>query len=134
MAFCCYINKSSQLGQQQRPLAQETNSPKPSGVQARDTIQQEMSAAAAEGRPRRTPGSSGSQPAVRYSRLDADIAAMQRDSGTYCDEPDDTQAYAAWLKVLRLSGRPRRICNNPDRALRPHGLTNGFPLCASPGF
>ena len=73
--------------------------PKPSGAQARDTIQQEMSAAAAEGRPRRAPGGSGSQPAVRYSRLDSDIAAMQRDSGTYCDEPEDTEAYAAWLKV-----------------------------------
>lgn len=69
--------------------------------QARDTIQQEMSAAAAEGRPRRRAGggAGGAAPGAKYSRLDSDIAAMQRDSSTYCDEPSDTEAYDAWLQV-----------------------------------
>lgn len=70
-------------------------------LQARDTIQQEMLAAAAEGRPRRGAAGGGAAAAgAKYSRLDSDIAAMQRDSSTYCDEPADTGAYSAWLQVL----------------------------------
>ena len=35
----------------------------------------------------------------RYSRLQADIRAMQHNSSTYCDEPEDTEAFQAWLAV-----------------------------------
>ncbi|WIA39698.1 hypothetical protein OEZ86_005761 [Tetradesmus obliquus] len=34
--------------------------------------------------------------AARYSRFEAEVAAMQRDSSTYCDEPEDAADYAAW--------------------------------------
>ena len=69
-------------------------------TQAKDTIQQEMTAAATEGRPLRGPNSGrGASAGAKYSRLDSDIAAMQRDSSTYCDEPADTAAYSAWLQV-----------------------------------
>lgn len=62
-----------------------------------------MSAAAAEGRPRRgAAGGAGGTTGAKYSRLDSDIAAMQRDSSTYCDEPADTEAYNAWLQVKLL--------------------------------
>jgi hypothetical protein len=33
----------------------------------------------------------------KYSRYDSQVAAMQRDSGTYCDEPADAAAFAEWL-------------------------------------
>lgn len=64
-----------------------------------------MSAAAAEGRPRRAgAGGAGHGAAgAKYSRLDSDIAAMQRDSSTYCDEPVDTEAYDAWLQVVLVA-------------------------------
>ena len=69
-------------------------------MQAKDTIQLEMTAAATEGRPQRGPNSGrGASAGAKYSRLDSDIAAMQRDSSTYCDEPADTAAYSAWLQV-----------------------------------
>lgn len=78
--------------------------------QARDTIQQEMSAAAAEGRPRRVAAGGASATAgAKYSRLDSDIAAMQRDSSTYCDEPADTEAYHAWLQTFDLEERKSDI-------------------------
>ena len=35
----------------------------------------------------------------KYSRLEADISAMQRSSSTYCDQPEDTADFEAWLKV-----------------------------------
>lgn len=34
--------------------------------------------------------------AARYSRFDAEVSTMQRDSSTYCDEPDDLQDYQGW--------------------------------------
>lgn len=33
------------------------------------------------------------------------MSAMQRDSGTYCDEPDDTEEYRAWLAAFDLTAR-----------------------------
>lgn len=41
----------------------------------------------------------GQAGAPKYSRLEADISAMQRSSSTYCDQPEDTQDFEAWLKV-----------------------------------
>lgn len=35
----------------------------------------------------------------KYSRLDADISAMQRSSSTYCDQPEDSLDFEAWLKA-----------------------------------
>ena len=53
-------------------------------------------------------GSAGAVPgttagAARYSRFDADVAAMQRDSSTYCDEPEDGDDYRAWLAGFDLA-------------------------------
>lgn len=39
----------------------------------------------------------------KYSRLDADISSMQRDSTTYCDEPADTAHYQAWRSNFDLA-------------------------------
>lgn len=54
-------------------------------------------------RPRRAPRSLSARGggAAKYSRLEAEVAAMQRDSGTYCDEPADTADYQEWLKVIK---------------------------------
>lgn len=32
----------------------------------------------------------------QFNRLDADIAALQRDSSTYCEDPDDQEDFKAW--------------------------------------
>ena len=47
----------------------------------------------------------GSRPSSkgRYSRLEADINSMQRDSATYCDEPADTADYQAWRAKFDLA-------------------------------
>lgn len=36
---------------------------------------------------------SASGSSVKYSRLEAEISAMQRNSSTYCDEPEDSADY-----------------------------------------
>ena len=35
----------------------------------------------------------------KYSRLEAEISAMQRNSSTYCDQPEDLEDFAKWLMV-----------------------------------
>lgn len=42
---------------------------------------------------------------AKYSRLDAEVSAMQRNSSTYCDEPEDAADYAAWLAAFDLTAR-----------------------------
>ena len=76
-------------------------------MQVKDAIQTELSDNPGD-RPRRAQrsltgrGGAAGGGSSKYSRLEAEVAAMQRDSGTYCDEPPDTDAYEAWLQV-----RPR---------------------------
>ena len=41
----------------------------------------------------------GSGNAPKYSRLDTEISAMQRNSSTYCDQPEDAEDFATWLQV-----------------------------------
>lgn len=73
--------------------------------QVKDAIQTELVQAgesSSSSRSRRGPRSSAAArggSGAKYSRLDAEVAAMQRDSGTYCDEPTDAASYADWLKV-----------------------------------
>ena len=38
----------------------------------------------------------------KYSRLDSEVSAMQRNSATYCDEPQDAAEFAAWLQVCLI--------------------------------
>lgn len=70
--------------------------------QVRDTVVEELSAGdKAKGRLQRQ----GSRPSSKgkYSRLEADINSMQRDSATYCDEPADTADYQAWRAKFDLA-------------------------------
>ena len=48
---------------------------------------------------RRSRAGAGGSAAKPYSRLDAEVSAMQRNSSTYCDEPEDRDDYEArpWL-------------------------------------
>lgn len=46
---------------------------------------------------------------AKYSRLDADISAMQRNSSTYCDEPEDAVDYNSWLSTFDLSSKKHDI-------------------------
>lgn len=43
--------------------------------------------------------------ACAVSRFEADVNAMQRDSSTYCDEPEDEDDYVAWLASFDLEVR-----------------------------
>jgi len=43
--------------------------------------------------------------ATKFSRFDADVAAMQRDSSTYCDEPDDKEDFENWVAGFDLPSR-----------------------------
>ena len=44
----------------------------------------------------------GSTAAAKYSRLYSEVSAMQRDSSTYCDEPEDQDDYSSWLEGFSL--------------------------------
>jgi hypothetical protein len=46
----------------------------------------------------------GGAESTKFSRFDADVAAMQRDSSTYCDEPDDTEDFETWNTTFDLQG------------------------------
>jgi hypothetical protein len=45
----------------------------------------------------------------RYSRLEADIAAMQRDSSTYCDQPEDAEQFQQWIQDFNLKEKKKEI-------------------------
>eukprot|EP00245_Coleochaete_scutata_P017545 TRINITY_DN864_c0_g1_i1.p1 TRINITY_DN864_c0_g1~~TRINITY_DN864_c0_g1_i1.p1 ORF type:complete len:583 (-),score=194.40 TRINITY_DN864_c0_g1_i1:964-2712(-) len=45
----------------------------------------------------------------KYSRYEAQVSAMQRDSGTYCDEPEDTEDFATWNSTFKLDDRKADI-------------------------
>ncbi|CAM6009178.1 unnamed protein product [Sphagnum balticum] len=45
----------------------------------------------------------------KYSRYEAQVRAMQRDSSTYCDEPKDLDEYEAWIHSFRIDDRKDEI-------------------------
>lgn len=45
----------------------------------------------------------------KYNHLDSSIAAMQRDSGTYCDEPEDEADFECWLAGFSLEASREEI-------------------------
>eukprot|EP00898_Chlorokybus_atmophyticus_P001742 jgi/Chlat1/2569/Chrsp175S02414 len=45
----------------------------------------------------------------KYSRMHAEVSAMQRDSSTYCDEPEDAADYAAWKEAFRMEDKQADI-------------------------
>lgn len=59
----------------------------------------------------------------RYSRLQADIRAMQHNSSTYCEEPEDTEEFQAWLAVRPSTGCIScRLLSLPCSHEQPHPL------------
>ena len=50
----------------------------------------------------------GSQ-SSKLTRLEAEIAAMQRNSGTYWEEPPASPAYSAWLQSFDLDAHVDEI-------------------------
>ncbi|DBA67016.1 TPA: hypothetical protein ACH3X2_002123 [Trebouxia sp. C0005] len=70
--------------------------------QVRDTVVEELSASdKTKSRMKRQGSRSLSK--GKYSRLEADISSMQRDSATYCDEPADMADYQAWRSKFDLA-------------------------------
>ncbi|KAK9814765.1 hypothetical protein WJX72_011153 [[Myrmecia] bisecta] len=45
----------------------------------------------------------------RYSRFESEVSNMQRDSSTYCDEPEDQADFAAWLQTFDLTAKRPHI-------------------------
>lgn len=84
--------------------------------QATAAIHKEVTAASSEGPEGRMARrgvlstAHGSAPtSARYSRLNSDIAAMQRNSATYCEEPQDAAGYNAWLQSFETRERTADI-------------------------
>jgi hypothetical protein len=53
--------------------------------------------------------SSASLSNTKFSRYEAQVNAMQRDSGTYCDEPEDENDFATWVADFNLNDRSEEI-------------------------
>lgn len=51
----------------------------------------------------------GFDPAVRYSRFDALVYAIQSDPATYCDEPEDGEEFDRWRKTVHLEEKGEEI-------------------------
>lgn len=69
-------------------------------------VQNEMALIDDSGSAARLPSSSKALTGqAKYSRFEADVAAMQRDSTTYCDEPEDVEDFEAWLAGFDLVAR-----------------------------
>ena len=71
-----------------------------SAIQAEMNANQEMGRSYSGTAPR----SQNPAEASKFIRLDADVAAMQRDSSTYCDEPEDEEEFAVWCNSFDLPG------------------------------
>ncbi|GAB4814735.1 hypothetical protein N2152v2_001781 [Parachlorella kessleri] len=76
--------------------------------QIKEAVQNEMAfEGPSEGGVRRMPSKRqlASAQGAKFSRFEADVSAMQRDSSTYCDEPEDEDDYAAWLETFKLEAK-----------------------------
>ncbi|KAK4792642.1 hypothetical protein SAY86_023077 [Trapa natans] len=71
----------------------------------------------------------GNRTARRYSRFDAQVRAIQGDSGTYCDEPEDLDGYMKWRSGFDLGEKREEV-----RALSEENeLVRGFYEKVVPG-
>lgn len=88
--------------------------------QVKDVVETEIRTAASEtskGRRSRSMKLSGGQRSggstltskTKYSRFEAEVNAMQRDSSTYCDEPEDTEDFTRWRAAFDLAGAMRDV-------------------------
>eukprot|EP00271_Cylindrocystis_brebissonii_P015773 TRINITY_DN38786_c0_g1_i1.p1 TRINITY_DN38786_c0_g1~~TRINITY_DN38786_c0_g1_i1.p1 ORF type:complete len:695 (-),score=202.35 TRINITY_DN38786_c0_g1_i1:743-2827(-) len=73
-------------------------------VQVREAVAlvEEEAALSANKAKRQDSAYSASMQRGKYSRYEALVSAMQRDSGTYCDEPEEGEDYAAWKAQFNL--------------------------------
>eukprot|EP00475_Leptophrys_vorax_P006811 TRINITY_DN14257_c0_g2_i2.p1 TRINITY_DN14257_c0_g2~~TRINITY_DN14257_c0_g2_i2.p1 ORF type:complete len:576 (-),score=113.32 TRINITY_DN14257_c0_g2_i2:270-1997(-) len=81
-------------------------------VQEAVALVEEEVAANAAGRPRGPPAPSFSAASIsrgKYSRYEALVSAMQRDSSTYCDEPEDSEEFSKWQETFDLKNKEADI-------------------------
>lgn len=62
-----------------------------------------------DGSPRGSAKSFDGDQTYRYSRFDAQVRAIQGDSGTYCDEPEDLDDYTKWKSGFSLGEKREEI-------------------------
>jgi len=46
---------------------------------------------------------------AKYSRYESQVSAIQRDSGTYCDEPADKEDFENWVSTFKISDHQSAI-------------------------
>jgi hypothetical protein len=118
-----------------RPFAARCVAPlsRRSACQVRDTIIAENDAnTRRRGRGAAGAGKGGGSAAPAPPSLDALIAAMQRDSATYCDEPPDAAAFAAFRAAFSLQARARTRRGAATRASEPSSFFLTLPCVAPP--
>jgi len=69
----------------------------------------EDDASPARSKHRRPLSLEGAAGVAKYNRFEAQVAAMQRDSSTYCDEPEDEEDFQAWQEEFKLDDRQAKI-------------------------
>ncbi|CAI6001180.1 unnamed protein product [Closterium sp. NIES-64] len=68
-------------------------------------VEEEVAANAAGARPRAPSAAAGLASAIPRGSSSCLVSAMQRDSSTYCDEPEDTDDFAKWVESFDLKNR-----------------------------
>ena len=83
--------------------------------QMKETVQQEMQAASIKHRQTQQEAAkmkktaAGSEEERKRKRYEDKVSAMQRDSSTYCDEPEDLDYYDTWLSHFALEAHEAQI-------------------------
>eukprot|EP00798_Chlamydomonas_sp_ICE-L_P012554 gene12554-15776_t len=76
--------------------------------QVRDAVEQEIAVATKETKRSGKNATSSTAaanrlvdvPGGKYNRFESEVSAMQRDSSTYCDEPEDKEEYMKWRETF----------------------------------
>ena len=102
--------RASEVSLQERTEAQvHCISRPPLRVQVKHTVDAEVQSLTGDGKAKRAaPNTTPQRPRARKgkpSALEAAITAMQRDSITFCDDPDDTEGYAEYCKAFDLAAK-----------------------------
>lgn len=90
--------------------------------QVKDAMETEISAVAREqrraGRSSKAGAAKLTAVSGRYSRFEAEVSAMQRDSSTYCDVPEDKEDYEKWRSTFQL----KDVQSDIDKIIRDNAF------------
>lgn len=79
-------------------------------VQVRSTVDAEVTSLSSPKKKQKKPRSQAAlSRKAKFNRLEMQISAMQRDSGTYCDDPDDSDGFASFCSSFDAQARAEDI-------------------------